>query len=102
MVWQNGLLGTSFPSLSPFSLLPTCESSRSARADRQTNLFERPGCSEGATALNTMCLSPNNGSEIVAGGAQPSMMMVNSSTGAIVRTVCSFPSPLLSFPQALL
>jgi PAB-dependent poly(A)-specific ribonuclease subunit 2 len=50
--------------------------------------------SEGAQALNSMCMSPSNGSEIIAGGAQPSMMIVNSSTGSIVRSVESLPNIL--------
>lgn len=67
--------------------------SRAPRVDPRLASF-LPCCyfSDGATALNTMCMSPSNGSEIVVGGAQPTMMVVNSSTGAIVRSVRLCPS----------
>jgi hypothetical protein len=50
--------------------------------------------SEGATSLRTMCPSPSNSSELIAGGAQPKMLVVNTQTGSLVRQVSlRLPSP---------
>lgn len=43
--------------------------------------------SEGATSLSTMCLSPTNTSELIAGGSQPKLLIVNTQTGSLVRQV---------------
>ncbi|CED82537.1 pab-dependent poly-specific ribonuclease subunit pan2 [Phaffia rhodozyma] len=42
---------------------------------------------EGATALSSMCISPTNSSEIIAGGTQPAALIVNTHTGSLIRTV---------------